>query len=129
MNNSGRGKGTLHLVEWWSCFNMELCKWHFFGRPAKRTPTQITYENVYLNPYSVMGRGAQHLPVDRRWRFSVRYFEIVGKIWSGNGIFNTKHFFAFNTCKVSRALWRLLKSKSIMQMSIYFYTLFSFITW
>ena len=51
------------------------------------------------------------------------------KYGRGNGIFNTKHVFAFNTCKVSGTLRRLLKSKSIMQMPIYFYALYSLITW
>ena len=35
-------------------------------------------------------RGAQYLLVDWKGRYLVRYFEILKKIWLGNGIFNTR---------------------------------------
>ena len=86
--------------------------------------------------------GASYLLVDGKWRFLIRYFKILGKIWSGIGIFNTagnylekqreigtwnhkkryfdiwtsfkKIFFASNTSQVFGTLWRLLKSQNII---------------
>ena len=55
--------------------------------------------------------------------------EIMKTIFRYLNIFWKNIFFAFNTCRVFRTLWRLKMLCCNMQMSIYFYTLFILITW